>query len=127
VKSESEVQADVRLRAPLVRAHLFRNNSGVLPNEAGRPVRYGLANESAAVNRVLKSADLIGWQSVTVTADMVGQTLAVFLSVEVKPEDFNGPSGKAEAERYEAQKNWANLVNKAGGRAYIVTDARQIT
>jgi hypothetical protein len=119
MKSEAEVQADVRLRAPLVRAHLFRNNSGVLPD--------GLANESAAVNRVLKSADLIGWQSVTVTADMVGQTLAVFLSVEVKPEDFNGPRGKAEAERYEAQKNWANLVNKAGGRAYIVTDARQIT
>jgi hypothetical protein len=127
MKSEAEVQADVRLRAPLVRAHLFRNNSGVLPDRNERPVRYGLANESAAVNRVLKSADLIGWQSVTVTADMVGQTLAVFLSVEVKPEDFNGPRGKAEAERYEAQKNWANLVNKAGGRAYIVTDARQIT
>jgi hypothetical protein len=126
VKSEAEVQADVRLRAPLVRAHLFRNNTGVLHDKNDRPVRYGLANESAAVNKVLKSADLIGWQSVTITADMVGQTLAVFLSVEVKPEDFNGPSGKAETERYAAQAAWANLINKAGGRAYIVTDARQL-
>jgi hypothetical protein len=126
MKSEAQVQADVRLRAPYLRMHLFRNNNGVLKDASGRPVRYGLANDSKALNKKVKSADLIGGTEVTITPDMVGKTLLVFTSVETKPEDFNGPSGDAERERYEAQVAWANFINSIGGRAYIVTDARQL-
>lgn len=126
MKTEGQVQADVRLRAPSLRMHLFRNNNGVLKDESGRPVRYGLANDSRALNKVVKSADLIGGTEVTITPDMVGKTLLVFTSVEVKEEAFNGPIGKEARERYEAQVAWANFINNLGGRAYIVTDARQL-
>lgn len=126
MKSESQVQAEVRLRAPYLRMHLFRNNNGVLKDEHGRPVRYGLANDSKSLNKVAKSADLIGGTQLTITPDMVGKTVLVFTSVEVKEESFNGPRSEAERERYEAQVAWANLINSLGGRAYIVTDARQL-
>jgi hypothetical protein len=126
MKSESQVQAEARLRAAALGWHLWRNNNGVLKDANGRPIRYGLANDSKALNKVVKSGDLIGGTPVKITADMVGQTLLVFTSVETKPEDFNGPSGKEEIDRYEAQVAWANLINSLGGRAYIVTDARQL-
>lgn len=126
MKTEGQVQADVRLRAPSLRMHLFRNNNGVLKDANGRPVRYGLANDSKALNKVVKSADLIGGTQLTITPEMVGQTVLVFTSVEVKEESFNGPIGKDEIERYEAQVAWANFINNLGGRAYIVTDARQL-
>lgn len=126
MKSEAQVQADVRLRAPSLRMHLFRNNNGVLKDASGRPVRYGLANDSKALNKVVKSADLIGGTEVTITQEMVGKTILQFTSVETKPEEFNGPIGKDEIERYEAQVAWANFINSLGGRAFIVTDARQL-
>jgi hypothetical protein len=54
---------------------LFRNNTGVLRDANGRPVSFGLCKGSA---------DLIGWTTRTITADMVGQQVAVFTSIEVK-------------------------------------------
>jgi ribosomal protein S19 len=39
------------------------------------PVQFGLCKGSA---------DLIGWKRVTVTPEMVGSTVAVFTSIEVK-------------------------------------------
>lgn len=126
MKSESQVQAEARLAAARLGWHLWRNNNGVLKDESGRPVRYGLANDSKALNKVVKSADLIGGTPTLITADMVGQTLLVFTSVEVKEESFHEPRSAAERERYEAQLAWAKLINSLGGRAYIVTDARQL-
>lgn len=64
-------------------------------------VRYGLA---------IGSGDLIGWESVTVTPDMVGLPLAVFSSIEAK-----GATGRTSKE----QKIWIEAVTGAGGRAGI--------
>ncbi len=116
--SESNVQANVRLRAAQMNKRLFRNNVGVLQDITGRPVRYGLANESKALNEVLKSGDLIGWEPVVITPDMVGKTIARFLSVETKPEGWK-PSSCSEHDR--AQQAWAALVNREGGRAIFAT------
>lgn len=117
--SEGFAQSAVRLEAGgLPGVTLWRNNVGVLPNpETGRPVRYGLANDSAQLNRVLKSSDLIGWRSVLITPDMVGRTVAVFLSRECKHPGwvFRG------TEREIAQKAWIDLVNRAGGDAAFAT------
>lgn len=92
---------------------LFRNNTGSLPDpRTGRPIQFGLTRGSA---------DLIGWRTVTVTPEMVGQRIAVFTSIEVKT-----PTGRLTPE----QRNWQAAVLKAGGIAGIarsVADALRIT
>lgn len=112
--SEMGVQSRGLLNAARAGFRLFRNNVGVLRNpDTGQPVRYGLANDSPAINKKWKSGDLIGWRSVVITPDMVGQTLAVFTSRECKHEGWQYSGDPHEA----AQLNWANLVNQAGGDA----------
>lgn len=80
---------------------VFRNNVGVAVAPNGGVVRYGLCNGSS---------DLIGWQSVTITPDMVGTTIARFVAVEVKTERGR-PS--------EEQTRFLNAVRQAGGIAEI--------
>lgn len=58
--SEAWSQSAERLAAARAGVLLWRNNVGVLQDETGRPVRYGLANESKQQNEKLKSSDLIG-------------------------------------------------------------------
>ena len=116
MNSETFVQDALRLAAPRHGYQLFRNNVGVLKDITGRPVRYGLANESKAVNEKWKSGDLIGWRAVLITPAMVGRTVAQFVSRECKPE---GWKYRGDA-REEAQARWAQLVNAAGGDGCFV-------
>jgi len=90
---------------------------GVLQDADGRPVRYGLANESKAQNQVLKSGDLIGWRSFTIEQRHVGARFAQFVSRECKKVDWTY-SG---SEREIAQFAWSTLVTRAGGDARFVT------
>ncbi len=55
-------------------------------------------------------ADLFGFVSVTITPEMVGQKVAVFLAMEVKDE----------AKASEKQSNFLKAVNDNGGRAGVV-------
>lgn len=112
--------------APYVGLHLFRNNRGAFKDDTGRVVRYGLANDSKQLNKVVKSGDLIGWQLMRITPDMVGKTVPIFASVECKPEDWKPPRKGDALEDYEAQLAWAQLVLAAGGRALFVTSADQL-
>jgi hypothetical protein len=117
-RSEAAVQANVRIEAAQLalsgrRVKLFRNNVGALKDARGVPVRYGLANDTPAMNAVIKSADLIGWETITITPDMVGQDKAVFLSVECKEEGWTFTA----SQRERAQQAWAALVAAGGGRA----------
>ena len=102
--SETDLQQRIRLALgtrPDLR--LFRNNTGTLPDpRTGRPVQFGLARGSA---------DLIGYRTVTITPDMVGQQVAVFTSLEVKT-----PTGRVRPE----QTNWLHTIKRAGGIAAIV-------
>lgn len=93
------------------RIRIFRNNVGLARFPDGSTVRYGLCPGSA---------DLIGWREVTITPEMVGQTVAQFLSVECK-----APKGRAS----ELQDAWFFAVKRAGGIAVIarsVDDVRHI-
>ena len=90
---------------------MFRNNTGTLKDANGRPVQFGLCKGSA---------DLIGWRTITITPDMVGQQVAVFTSIEVKT-----PTGRVRPE----QQQWLKAVQAAGGVAGIarsVEDAQAI-
>ena len=111
--AETTLQQQIRLALgthPQIR--LFRNQVGSLPDpRTGRLVTFGLARGSA---------DLIGWRTITVTADMVGQRLAVFTSIEVKT-----PTGRVRPD----QTAWLGAVQAAGGIAGIarsVPDALQL-
>jgi hypothetical protein len=99
--TESQIQAEI-LRAICCRTdvRLFRNQVGCAQSD-GRWIRYGLTPGSA---------DLIGWQSVTVTPEMIGRKLAVFTSIEVK-----AAQGKLTPE----QDNWRRVVSSAGGAAGV--------
>ena len=55
------------------------------------------------------SSDLIGFQSVVITEEMVGQTIAVFLAIEVKKDEKTKPT--------EAQWNFIRQVRRHGGLA----------
>jgi hypothetical protein len=97
--AETDLQQRIRLALgthPELR--LFRNQVGQLPDpRTGRMVQFGLARGSA---------DLIGWRTITITPDMVGQRIAVFTSIEVKTE-----RGRIRPE----QQAWLGCVQAAGG------------
>lgn len=111
--SESNVQAKVRLEAADKGVYLFRNNVGVLKDEGGRPVRYGLANDSAKLNKMIKSSDLIGWRRVRIEQSHVGSIIAQFVSREVKAGNWKYSGDDREV----AQLAWLKLVNANGGDA----------
>jgi hypothetical protein len=105
---------------------LFRNNCGVgwtgklerparattvtvFPGDVvlrkARPLHAGLA---------AGSGDLIGWRTVKITADMVGDEVALFVSLEAK-------AGKDKLRT--AQRAWLEAVHGAGGIAAEVRSA----
>jgi hypothetical protein len=110
--SEQQIQQHIRLALSRGPVRLYRNNTGTLRDQHGRPVTFGLA---------VGSADLIGWTTRTITPDMVGQQVAVFTSIEVK-----SASGRLRPE----QRQWLEAVQAAGGIAGVarsVEDATRLT
>jgi hypothetical protein len=110
--TEQQIQQEIRIACGTGDTRLFRNNTGTLRDQHGRPVQFGLCKGSA---------DLIGWRTVTVTPDMVGTQVAVFLSIEVKT-----PTGRLRPE----QRQWLDAVQAAGGIAGVarsVEDAQRLT
>lgn len=93
---------------------LFRNNTGqawagklvskkgnTVILEDARPLHAGLC---------VGSSDLIGFTTVEITPEMVGQKLAVFTSIEVK-------QGKRKPS--DEQVNFIRVINEAGGFAGV--------
>lgn len=120
--SESRAQSEIRLAAPSLGMRFFRNNVGVLKNEQGTPVRYGLANDSKALNRRLKSSDLIGWRRLQVQPEHVGSTIAQFAAIECK-----APGWKYSGDEHEqAQQRFLALVAVDGGFARFATGPEQL-
>ena len=110
LSNEAYVQNKIRLAVGSGDVRLFRNNTGALLDMQGRLVKFGLCKGSS---------DLIGFRSITITPDMVGQKIAVFSAIEVKDK------GKATVD----QRNFINIINNAGGYAggaKNVNDAKKI-
>jgi hypothetical protein len=111
---ETDLQQRIRLALGLLPdLRLWRNNSGKLPDpRTGRWVQFGVASPGGS--------DLIGYKSVTITPDMVGQKIAVFTAIEIKT-----PNGRATP----AQQNFIDHIRRAGGIAAIVrsiADAQRV-
>jgi len=101
---------------------VWRNNSGLAYNVNGRPVRYGLANESARINQVLKSADFIGIRPIIITQKDVGKTIGQFIALEIKNSEWKYTGTPKER----AQKAFLDLVNAMGGYAKFIKDEKNI-
>lgn len=112
-KSESYVQSAVRLEAPHKGVLLMRNNVGALKDERGVPVRYGLMNDSAQLNKRIKSSDLIGIRRVLIGPSDVGKVIGQFVARECKHADWVLRGAGDAHER--AQMEFLNLVNSWGG------------
>lgn len=89
-------------------ARLFRNNVGMLEDRNGQKVRYGLCTGSS---------DLIGWKEVTVTPEMVGKKVALFVAIEVKTGKMLPTAD---------QINFSQAVANAGGISLITRDAETV-
>jgi len=110
--SEAAVQARTRVAVSRMGWRVWRNNVGAgTLQESGTFVRFGLANDSQAVNQSLKSGDLIGIRP-------GGQ----FVSLECKPAGWKYTGTPREV----AQAKWAALVRSLGGHARFVTDERDV-
>lgn len=108
---EARVQDEARLLASKMGWRLFRNNVGVLKDERGVPVRYGIANDSPAMNKRIKSSDLIGIRPVLITPDMVGSTIGQFVAREVKKAGWKYKG----TEHEQAQLAFGTLIIGLGG------------
>lgn len=106
------------------RTRLFRNN--VAFAYVGRVINRTPQSITLADWRPLHaglckgSSDLIGWNSVEITPDMVGKRIAVFTAIEVKAKN-----GRTSPE----QIQFLRTVNEFGGAAGIATtpeDAQKI-
>ncbi len=91
---------------------LFRNNVGMLFNDRGTPVNYGLQKGSH---------DLIGITSITITPEMIGRTIGVFTSIEMKKTGWKPPkpTNKKAFQKHYEQVSWMNFVKKFGGISYF--------
>lgn len=129
--SESSLSREIlRDLASSTSLRLFRNNTAL--SWVGEPVRRWNTIEGSYLTiknprplragLVVGGSDYIGWNSITITPDMIGQQIAVFTALEFKAEK--------RSRRTEAQRNFVGQVNKAGGRAGFATsieEARRIT
>jgi len=110
-ESESRLESDIsnciRLSLSQIGVRIFKNVAGLFYTRDGRPVKAGLMNGFS---------DLVGYKSVVITPDMVGQKLAVIVTLEVKT-----PTGRVKPE----QQNFIDQVKKAGGIAGIVRSEQE--
>lgn len=137
IKSEAVVQSEIRAEAGARGVLLWRNNSGAIEEPDGRVTRYGLGNDSAMVNRRIKSSDLIGLVQMrgprAIIAMEINAPVGRFIAVECKRSDWRFPDAWRGAtpdtieqtraptddagKRTLAQWRFLCIVHKAGGLA----------
>ena len=110
--SEAVGAAQIRLAAGQAGVPIWRNNQGGCTDQTGRLIRFGLGNESPALNARWKSSDLIGLLPVVVQPSHVGRTLGVFLAVEIKKPGWHLTPGD---KRGQAQAAFIQSVRGFGG------------
>jgi hypothetical protein len=116
----------LQVAASKLGARLFRQNTGMAwvgkMTRGPGTVRLGphdvvIRNARPFHAGVPGMSDLGGWMPVEITAEMIGQTIAVAAQVEVK--DRGSPTPE--------QRNWIDAVNAAGGKAGVVHNETELS
>lgn len=122
---EAKIKSDIRDKLSNGRVRLFNNpvGVGVVIGHKHSLTRQAIITKVLDLVRSLGgfanrqkfglavgSGDLMGYQTITITPEMVGRQVAVILSCEVKTE-----KGPVREEQY----RWAAHINSVGGRAII--------
>lgn len=111
--SEAAIQQRARLHAAQVGGVLWRNNVGAILDSRGVPVRFGLFNDTAKMNELNKSPDLIGIWPKRITPADVGSVVGQFWGEEIKGAGWRYTGTPHEV----AQLNGINLIRSYGGIA----------
>lgn len=128
IKSEKRIEQEIILKASELGAVLFKNNVGYYVTVASfsevktAVLSKNLAKATQAVKKAdmkkvglqTGSSDLIGIAPVKITQEMVGKTVGLFLSIEVKKDKQGGYKASKE------QEIWINNVNKMGGIGAVI-------
>ena len=101
----------------------MRNNVGVAIDQTGRHIRYGLMNESPAINKKYKSSDLIDCVPIIIQPQHIGRTFGLFVALETKKSDWVLRQSDTHAQ---AQLNFINLIRQRGGAADFITNEKQV-
>jgi hypothetical protein len=128
VSDEIALMKELQIAASQIGARLFRQNVGLgwvgrverVPAARAVQVRPGdvvIRDARPFKSGIAGMSDLGGWVPVTITPEMVGQTVAVYAQVEVK----DG------ARVTEEQKRWVAAVQKAGGLAGVARNMSDLT
>lgn len=123
MNKESSLMRKIQMRASQLGRRYFRINVGLAwcGKVIKAPPAYGqraivILNARPFKAGVKGMSDLCGWETVTVTQEMVGQKLAVFHACEVK--DGTNPTLD--------QLQFISTVAKAGGRGFIARSIEDI-
>lgn len=119
--NEQNIQKLIMVAASKAGARVFRNNTGVgwvgkvrrlsdntIHITHPRPLEAGLC---------VGSSDLIGWKPTTITPDMVGKTIGVFVALEIKAGTKPSPE----------QLTFIENVRRGGGIAGIARSPEEAT
>ena len=104
---ETKIQNKIMMEMSKKGYLVWRNHVGLFKTMDGRTVNIGIKG----------SADLMAVKPTVITPDMVGQTVAVFVAVEVKT---------ATGRQSEPQKKWQNAVEKLGVKYIIARSENDI-
>lgn len=103
--NENETSNEIRAVLNSGKTRAFRNNIARI-NHQGRWINFGIPGQGGS--------DLIGFHSLTITPEMVGKRVAVFLAVECK-----SSKGKATPE----QMAFIEFIKTAGGIAGVANSS----
>lgn len=119
--SEDEVQQLGIAEAVKYGAWLLRNNAGAMTT-ADRQVRFGLGNISKKLWDKWKTGDYIGPKVVTITQEMVGQTIGQMVMIEFKEEGWVFDPNDEHERAQKAAIDWVIARGGIAGFAASVDD-----
>jgi len=123
---ESKASLTVLLYANQQGCRLLKNNTGVAFNNRNRPVFFGLGNEGKKNSESERTPDWVGWHSVTITPEMVGKTLPVFMAIDAKKEGFKPKQSYNKNSREYGQNKFFQRVIRFNGIAGFASSAEQL-